>query len=75
MLLLVYIHEDPDQLKITKERKKKNRKEKENHNNKLNILSYFNVGFFLQSLETLDNGKPYNISFNVDLALTIKCYR
>ena len=29
----------------------------------------------LASLETLDNGKPYNVSFNVDLHLVIKCYR
>ncbi|XP_001639716.2 aldehyde dehydrogenase, mitochondrial isoform X1 [Nematostella vectensis] len=30
---------------------------------------------YLASLETLDNGKPYNDSFNVDLEFTIKCYR
>jgi aldehyde dehydrogenase (NAD+) len=29
----------------------------------------------LASLETLDNGKPYRDSLNVDLPLTIKCYR
>jgi len=29
----------------------------------------------LAELETLDNGKPYEISYNVDLVLTIKCYR
>ena len=30
---------------------------------------------YLARLETLDNGKPYKDSFNVDLSLTIKCYR
>jgi len=30
---------------------------------------------YLSELETLDNGKPQNIGFNVDLVLTIKCYR
>ncbi|CAK9293599.1 unnamed protein product [Gordionus sp. m RMFG-2023] len=30
---------------------------------------------YLASLETLDNGKPYSQSYNVDLGLTIKCYR
>lgn len=30
---------------------------------------------YLASLETLDNGKPYNMSFYADLALTIKCFR
>ena len=30
---------------------------------------------FQQSLETLDNGKPFSDSFNIDLAMTIKCYR
>jgi len=30
---------------------------------------------YLADLETLDNGKPAHISFNVDLVLTIKCYR
>jgi aldehyde dehydrogenase (NAD+) len=29
----------------------------------------------LAALETLDNGKPYADSFNIDLPLTIKCYR
>jgi aldehyde dehydrogenase (NAD+) len=29
----------------------------------------------LAAVETLDNGKPYQDSFNVDLPLTIKCYR
>ena len=29
----------------------------------------------LARLETLDNGKPYGDSFNVDLALSIKCLR
>uniref|UniRef100_H2YC08 aldehyde dehydrogenase (NAD(+)) n=1 Tax=Ciona savignyi TaxID=51511 RepID=H2YC08_CIOSA len=29
----------------------------------------------LASLETLDNGKPYNVSYNVDLELVIRCYR
>ena len=28
-----------------------------------------------QSLETLDNGKPYAMSYAADLALSIKCYR
>jgi aldehyde dehydrogenase (NAD+) len=30
---------------------------------------------FLQSLETLDNGKPFSASFAADVALTLKCYR
>jgi len=30
---------------------------------------------YLAKLETLDNGKPFGIAKNVDLALTIKCYR
>ncbi|XP_060063664.1 aldehyde dehydrogenase, mitochondrial-like [Ylistrum balloti] len=30
---------------------------------------------YIASLETLDNGKPYNISYAVDLDLVIKCYR
>ena len=30
---------------------------------------------YLARLETLDNGKPYKDSFNIDLPLTIKCYR
>jgi len=30
---------------------------------------------YLASLETLDNGKPYMISYMADLALSIKCYR
>ncbi|KAK5980847.1 Betaine-aldehyde dehydrogenase [Trichostrongylus colubriformis] len=30
---------------------------------------------FLASLETLDNGKPFNESFNVDLPLCINCFR
>lgn len=30
---------------------------------------------YLASLETLDNGKPLSSSLNVDLELTIKCYR
>lgn len=30
---------------------------------------------YLASLETLDNGKPFNDSFNIDLSMTIKCYR
>ena len=29
----------------------------------------------LQSLETLDNGKPFSDSFTIDLELTKKCYR
>jgi aldehyde dehydrogenase (NAD+) len=29
----------------------------------------------LAALESLDNGKPYQIALNVDLPLTIKCYR
>jgi aldehyde dehydrogenase (NAD+) len=28
-----------------------------------------------QSLETLDNGKPFMHSFHADLELTLKCYR
>ncbi|XP_047139581.1 aldehyde dehydrogenase, mitochondrial isoform X1 [Hydra vulgaris] len=30
---------------------------------------------YLAELETLDNGKPFEIAYNVDLHLTIKCYR
>jgi len=30
---------------------------------------------YLASLESLDNGKPYNDAFNVDLGLVIKCFR
>ncbi|XP_031551904.1 aldehyde dehydrogenase, mitochondrial-like [Actinia tenebrosa] len=30
---------------------------------------------YIASLESLDNGKPYRDSFNVDLDLVIKCYR
>src|SRR6266487_2269945 len=29
----------------------------------------------LATLETLDNGKPYRDSYNIDLPLTVKCYR
>jgi aldehyde dehydrogenase (NAD+) len=29
----------------------------------------------LAALESLDNGKPYRDSFNIDLPLTVKCYR
>jgi aldehyde dehydrogenase (NAD+) len=29
----------------------------------------------LANLETLDNGKPYSDSLNIDLPMTIKCYR
>jgi aldehyde dehydrogenase (NAD+) len=29
----------------------------------------------LAALESLDNGKPYQIALNVDLPLTLKCYR
>lgn len=29
----------------------------------------------LATIESLDNGKPYNESLNVDLALTVKCFR
>jgi aldehyde dehydrogenase (NAD+) len=29
----------------------------------------------LAALESLDNGKPYRDSFNIDLPMTIKCYR
>lgn len=29
----------------------------------------------LAALESLDNGKPYNVALAADLALTIKCYR
>jgi aldehyde dehydrogenase (NAD+) len=29
----------------------------------------------LAALETLDNGKPYRDSFNIDLPATVKCYR
>ncbi|KAK3735841.1 hypothetical protein QZH41_020005, partial [Actinostola sp. cb2023] len=30
---------------------------------------------YLASLESLDNGKPYKDAFNIDLELTIRCYR
>eukprot|EP00058_Branchiostoma_floridae_P026397 XP_002611888.1 hypothetical protein BRAFLDRAFT_290854 [Branchiostoma floridae] len=30
---------------------------------------------YLANLETLDNGKPFSVSFATDLALSIKCYR
>lgn len=30
---------------------------------------------YLAELETLDNGKPFSASYNVDLDLTLKCYR
>jgi len=30
---------------------------------------------YLAKLETLDNGKPYNVAYNVDLVKTIKCFR
>jgi len=30
---------------------------------------------YLASLESLDNGKPFTDAFNIDLGLTIKCYR
>jgi len=29
----------------------------------------------LAALESLDNGKPYRDSFNIDLPMTVKCYR
>src|SRR6516165_7639705 len=29
----------------------------------------------LAAVETLDNGKPYRDSFNIDLPMTVKCYR
>ena len=34
-----------------------------------------NLAYFSKSLETLDNGKPYMMSYLADLALSIKCYR
>lgn len=33
------------------------------------------VLFFTQALETLDNGKPYIISYLVDLDMVLKCLR
>lgn len=30
---------------------------------------------YLAELETLDNGKPYNVAYSVDLALVLRCYR
>ncbi|ESP00661.1 hypothetical protein LOTGIDRAFT_177987 [Lottia gigantea] len=30
---------------------------------------------YLASLETLDNGKPYNVALAADLGLVVKCYR
>ena len=38
----------------------------------LEISSFKSV---FQSLETLDNGKPFSDSFSIDLKLAIKCYR
>lgn len=37
--------------------------------------AFSNFFCLLQSLETLDNGKPFSDSFKVDLELTKKCYR
>lgn len=34
-----------------------------------------NLDFFSQALETLDNGKPYIISYLVDLDMVLKCLR
>jgi len=42
------------------------------------FLIHFNVSiffFFIQSLETLNNGKPYSAAYAADLALSIKCLR
>ena len=36
---------------------------------------YFNFIRSFQSLETLDNGKPFKDSYNVDLVLAINCIR
>lgn len=30
---------------------------------------------YLASLETLDNGKPFSDSFNIDVQMSVKCYR
>jgi len=40
-----------------------------------NLESPLLISAFLQSLETLDNGKPYKVAYEVDLSLTINCYR
>jgi len=40
-----------------------------------NLESPLFISAFLQSLETLDNGKPYKVAYEVDLSLTINCYR
>ena len=39
------------------------------------INFYVSIYFFLQSLETLNNGKPYSAAYAADLALSIKCLR
>lgn len=39
------------------------------------LLSQLLQFSLLQSLETLDNGKPFSDSFKIDLELTKKCYR
>ena len=43
--------------------------------NLLYIKKAIPIFVFLQSLETLDNGKPFSDSFKIDLELTKKCYR
>ena len=40
----------------------------------MNVL-YNAFPFLLQSLETLDNGKPFSDSFNIDVNMVIKCLR
>jgi aldehyde dehydrogenase (NAD+) len=39
-----------------------------------NVLLAFYM-YFLQSLESLDNGKPWKDAYSIDLHLALKCYR
>lgn len=34
-----------------------------------------NIVLLPQELETLDNGKPYAVSYSVDLPNVVKCFR
>lgn len=38
-------------------------------------VAQLKVSVFPQELETLDNGKPYAISYSVDLPNVVKCLR
>jgi acyl-CoA reductase-like NAD-dependent aldehyde dehydrogenase len=40
------------------------------------VAQYYKLGtFLLQSLESLDNGKPWKDSYSIDLHLALRCYR